>query len=79
MASHYQNLPTGPWWDLLAPSLTLIETSPPETYLGRPITKFAHKADVLRLLAMKHSGGIYLDIDVYVWVTRVPIRCSAEE
>ncbi len=66
--SHYLNLPTGPWWDLLAPQLTLIKTTVPDSYLGRPISHFAHKADVLRLLAMKHSGGIYLDIDIFVWV-----------
>ncbi|CAD6581388.1 MAG: hypothetical protein TREMPRED_002999 [Tremellales sp. Tagirdzhanova-0007] len=63
---HYQHLPTGPWWDVLAPRLTLIKTVVPESYLGRQISHFAHQADVLRLLAMKHSGGIYLDIDMFV-------------
>ena len=67
--SHYQHLPTGPWWDVLAPRLTLIKTVVPESYLGRQISHFAHQADVLRLLAMKHSGGIYLDIDMFVCVT----------
>jgi hypothetical protein len=64
--SHYLNLPTGPWWDLLLPSLTLIKTEVPDEIHGRKLTHFAHKADVLRLLAMKHSGGIYLDIDMFV-------------
>ncbi|WVQ81807.1 hypothetical protein IAT38_003934 [Cryptococcus sp. DSM 104549] len=63
---HYQHLPTGPWWDLIRPSLTLIPTQVPESIYGRPLAHFAHKADVLRLLAMKYSGGIYLDIDIYV-------------
>ena len=66
MISHYEHLPTGPWWKLLEPQLTLIKTVVPESYLGRPLKHFAHKADVLRLLAMKYSGGIYLDIDVFV-------------
>ncbi len=35
---------------------------------GKKIDHFAHKADVLRLLAMKYSGGIYLDIDIFMWV-----------
>lgn len=48
------------------PDLTLVETESPDTILGRKISHFAHKADVLRLLAMKHSGGIYLDIDMFV-------------
>jgi len=64
--SHYEHLPTGPWWDLLEPQLTLMRTVVPDTYLGRPLKHFAHKADVLRLLAMKYSGGIYLDIDMFV-------------
>ncbi|KIR38192.1 hypothetical protein I307_02481 [Cryptococcus deuterogattii 99/473] len=63
---HYEHLPTGPWWDLIRPHLTLIKTQVPESIYGRPLKHFAHKADVLRLLAMKYSGGIYLDIDIYV-------------
>lgn len=66
--SHYEHLPTGPWWDLIRPHLTLIKTQVPESIYGRPLKHFAHKADVLRLLAMKYSGGIYLDIDIYVYV-----------
>jgi len=64
--SHYEHLPTGPWWDLIEPHLTPVKTVVPETYLGRELKHFAHRADVLRLLAMKHSGGIYLDIDMFV-------------
>lgn len=64
--SHYEHLPTGPWWDLILPHLTLLKTQVPDQIYGRPLTHFAHKADVLRLLAMKHSGGIYLDIDMFV-------------
>lgn len=52
--------------ELLLPYLTLIETQAPDSIYGKSISHFAHKADVLRLLALKHSGGIYLDIDVYV-------------
>lgn len=65
--SHYEHLPTGPWWDLIRPHLTLIKTQVPDSIYGRPLKHFAHKADVLRLLAMKYSGGIYLDIDIYVY------------
>ena len=46
-----------------------MKTVVPESYLGRELKHFAHRADVLRLLAMKHSGGIYLDIDMFVCVT----------
>jgi hypothetical protein len=64
--SHYEHLPRGPWWDEIVPHLTLIKTVVPDEIYGRPIRHFAHKADVLRLLAMKYSGGIYLDIDMFV-------------
>ncbi|WVR07584.1 hypothetical protein IAU60_004626 [Kwoniella sp. DSM 27419] len=63
---HYKYLPHGPWWDLIEPHLTLIKTEVPSQIFGRPLSHFAHKADVLRLLAMKYSGGVYLDIDVFI-------------
>ncbi|WWC90703.1 uncharacterized protein L201_005640 [Kwoniella dendrophila CBS 6074] len=63
---HYKYLPTGPWWDLIEPHLTLISTQVPNEIYGKSLNHFAHKADVLRLLAMKYSGGIYLDIDIFV-------------
>jgi hypothetical protein len=64
--SHYQHLPTGPWWKLLEPKLTLVKTVVPDAIFGKQLDHFAHKADVIRLLAMKHSGGVYLDIDIFV-------------
>lgn len=33
---------------------------------GKPIEHFAHKADVLRLEALRDYGGVYLDVDVLV-------------
>lgn len=36
-----------------------------DTIFGNPITKFAHKADIIRLEALLEYGGIYLDLDVY--------------
>ena len=64
--SHYEYKPHGPWWDLIEPHLTLIKTKAPDEIFGRKINHFAHKADVLRLFAIKGMGGIYLDIDVFV-------------
>jgi hypothetical protein len=59
--------------------LTLIKTVVPNSYLGKEIKHFAHKADVLRLLAMKYSGGVYLDIDMFVWVTSLINRADRVE
>lgn len=64
--SHYQYKPTGPWWDLIEPHLTLIKTNVPDKIYGRDIEHFAHKADLVRLWVLKRMGGIYLDIDMYV-------------
>ena len=36
-----------------------------DTIFDNSITKFAHKADVIRLEALLQYGGIYLDLDVY--------------
>ncbi|KAH8926617.1 glycosyltransferase family 32 protein [Atractiella rhizophila] len=33
---------------------------------GRPVEHWAHKADIVRLEALLHYGGIYLDLDVFV-------------
>lgn len=40
---------------------------------GNPISKFAHKADVLRLEALILHGGIYLDLDVYTVRSFAPL------
>lgn len=44
--SHYKYKPRGPFWDLLEPSLTLLETPAPEEIYGRKLDHFAHKSDV---------------------------------
>lgn len=36
-----------------------------DSIFGNPISRFAHKADILRLEALLQHGGIYLDLDVY--------------
>ncbi|CAK9782572.1 hypothetical protein CC85DRAFT_284055 [Cutaneotrichosporon oleaginosum] len=63
---HYKHEPTGPWWDLIKPHLTLIKTNVPESIYGREVSHFAHKADLVRLWVLERMGGIYLDIDMYV-------------
>ncbi|BEI86792.1 hypothetical protein CcaverHIS002_0701380 [Cutaneotrichosporon cavernicola] len=63
---HYQNEPTGPWWDLIKPHLTLIKVKAPDTIYGREVNHFAHKADLVRLWVLERMGGIYLDIDMFI-------------
>lgn len=60
---HYTHEPTGPHWLAVKSQLTLNQV-PSLDYVGAaPMRHYAHKADVLRLLALYHIGGAYLDID----------------
>lgn len=60
---HYDHEPSGEWWEKTKPLLRLKKIKAPESFMGRPLFHVAHKADVVRLLALKETGGIYLDID----------------
>lgn len=60
---HYEFEPTGEWWNKAKPLLTLNKIKAPESFMGRPLYHVAHKADVVRLQALKEYGGIYLDLD----------------
>jgi len=60
---HYQYEPEGKEWEKAKPLLTLNKMIAPDSFMGRPLYHVAHKADVVRLQALKESGGIYLDLD----------------
>ncbi|MEI2740720.1 MAG: glycosyltransferase [Chitinophagaceae bacterium] len=60
---HYQYEPEGEWWEKTKPLLTLNKITAPGSFMGQPLFHVAHKADVVRLQALKETGGIYLDLD----------------
>ena len=60
---HYEIEPTGEWWDKAKPLLTLNKIKAPDSFMGNTLYHVAHKADVVRLQALKEYGGIYLDLD----------------
>jgi hypothetical protein len=60
---HYEFEPTGEWWEKIKPVLTLKKIKAPESFMGQSLYHVAHKADVVRLQALKETGGIYLDLD----------------
>lgn len=64
---HYDFLPTGDWWVKAKQYVTLNHVKKVTSIFGNNVTKFAHKADVVRLEALMKYGGIYLDIDVLVY------------
>ncbi len=59
----YVNEPTGPWWDKLKNDIHLVQLSDFTIFKGARFHHYAHKADVVRLLALEELGGVYLDID----------------
>ncbi|HEY6064453.1 MAG TPA: glycosyltransferase, partial [Chitinophagaceae bacterium] len=60
---HYQYEPEGEWWEKAKPLLTLNQITTPDSFMGQPLYHVAHKADIVRLQALKETGGIYLDLD----------------
>ncbi|MBK7432839.1 MAG: hypothetical protein IPI66_02395 [Chitinophagaceae bacterium] len=60
---HFTYEPSGEWWEKIRPSLTLNKIHSPEQVFGRPLVHVAHKADVVRLQALRQYGGVYLDLD----------------
>jgi 2-polyprenyl-3-methyl-5-hydroxy-6-metoxy-1,4-benzoquinol methylase len=73
---YYQYEPTGPYWDLIKPFVTTVETTAPSEIFGNPVTHFAHKADVIRLQALIEHGGVYLDMDTICQRSFEPILCG---
>jgi hypothetical protein len=60
---HYHKEPFGAHWERLKPRLVLNQISDFSFFGIAPIQHYAHKADIVRLLALKQIGGAYLDID----------------
>ena len=63
---HCQFEPSGPWWEITRPMVTVDKVAAPREIFGNPLLHTAHRADVLRLEVLLSSGGIYLDADVFV-------------
>ncbi len=63
---YFEFEPSGPWWDLSRPLVTLVKIEAPREIFGRPLSHVAHRSDVVRLQKLIEYGGIYLDADVFV-------------
>jgi mannosyltransferase OCH1-like enzyme len=61
---HYHYMPTGDNFERAKHMLTLNYVPLVETVFGRPVTHYAHRADVVRLQVLEEYGGIYLDLDL---------------
>ena len=63
---YYTYEPSGPWWELTRPLLSLVPIEPPTSIFGNPLVHPAHRADIVRLEKLIEHGGVYLDCDVFV-------------
>lgn len=61
----HEHEPNGQWWEASRPYLTLRRIAAPREIFGRPLVHAAHRADVVRLLALIECGGVYIDSDVW--------------
>ena len=55
---HHAHEPRGEWWDQTRPLLALRRIKPPNSIFGKPVRRFAHQADVIRLellLQVRHE------------------------
>jgi glycosyltransferase involved in cell wall biosynthesis len=75
---HCRHLPTGPYWDLVEPLLTVHHVEPVKAvsgrrYADRMISRYlyAHHADFVRLDALSELGGLYADLDT-LFVASIP-------
>ena len=60
---HYRHEPYGEHWESAKRILTLNQLPDFQGFGIARIHHYAHKSDVVRLLALKYIGGVYLDID----------------
>ena len=71
---HFTYEPSGSHWNSLRPLLTLSQV-PDMDYFGiAPLRHYAHKADVIRLLALLNFGGAYLDLDTLTQKSFAPLQ-----
>lgn len=73
---HHAYLPHGYWWERTLPMLVPRRLRPPTTIFGRPVRRFAHQADVVRLELLQQFGGSYLDMDVLLLRSLAPLLAA---
>ncbi len=64
---HYTYEPQGYYWEKIRKKVQIVMVPPFQYYGLAYLRHYAHKADVIRLLALHEMGGLYLDIDTLVF------------
>jgi glycosyl transferase-like sugar-binding protein len=60
---HYEDEPSGEYWDKIKGYLSLNKVQAPEAIHGNKIYYVTHQSDIIRLQALYKHGGIYMDTD----------------
>ena len=71
---HYGNEPSGEFWDRTKSKVILNKVENFERFGIARLHHFAHKADVVRFLALEVIGGTYLDCDTLTAKSFTPLR-----
>jgi hypothetical protein len=71
---HYGKEPSGEFWDRTKSKVILNRVEDFERFGIARLHHFAHKADVVRLLALEVIGGTYLDCDTLTAKSFTPLR-----
>ena len=58
-----RHVPTGRYWDLIASRIEIVHVPAFDWFGVARVRHYAHKADVVRMLALYEMGGLYLDCD----------------
>ena len=74
---HYHHEPTGPHWAAIKNEVVCVRVPQFQFYRFAKYHHYAHKADVVRMLALWHIGGVYLDIDTICCRPFEPLRSHA--
>lgn len=72
----YCHEPVGEWWDFLKRDRRVIRHQLPDfQYYGiARVYHYAHKADIVRLRALRFLGGVYLDVDTITARSFAPLQ-----
>jgi glycosyltransferase involved in cell wall biosynthesis len=64
---HYTYEPLGSWWELAKDFVTPNKVRNVMNIFNHSVHHFAHKADIIRLEVLLQYGGVYFDLDVWVY------------
>jgi tetratricopeptide (TPR) repeat protein len=66
--------PVGPNWDRIAGDVTVVLIDDFDYFGNVRLHHYAHKADIIRMIILTETGGVYLDIDTITKKSFEPLR-----